>query len=114
MNSSSANWSSGHRGWTTFSSTMTRIAHMMTCSAHIATSKRITARAFFPYPYEAECALLKPRDGMRLLELGCGSGAAAYYLASRYNIEIVCVTNSPVQADICRRRCATFDGGGRG
>jgi len=67
-------------------------------------------RAVFSYPYEAECALLKPRNGMRLLELGCGSGAAAYYLASRYNIEIVCVTNSPVQADICRRRCATFDG----
>src|SRR3989442_11992130 len=47
---------------------------------------------------------------MRLLELGCGSGAAAYYLASRCNIEIVCVTNSPAQADICRRRCAKFGG----
>jgi SAM-dependent methyltransferase len=45
---------------------------------------------------------------MRLLELGCGSGAAAYYLASRRNIEIVCVTNSAVQADICRRKCAKF------
>ena len=67
-------------------------------------------RAVFTYPYEAECALLKPRDGMRLLELGCGSGAAAYHLASRCNVEIVCVTNSPVQADICRRRFAEFDG----
>jgi SAM-dependent methyltransferase len=69
-------------------------------------------RTPFTHPYEAECVLLKPRDGMRLLELGCGSGAAAYYLASRYNIEIVCVTNSSVQADICRRTLATF--GGRG
>jgi SAM-dependent methyltransferase len=67
-------------------------------------------RAAFTYPYEAECVLLKPRDGMRLLDLGCGSGAAAYYLASRCNIEIVCVTNSSVQADICRRSFATFDG----
>jgi SAM-dependent methyltransferase len=63
-------------------------------------------RAVFTYPYEAELVLLKPKDGMRLLELGCGSGAAAYYLASRRNIEIVCVTNSAVQADICRRNCA--------
>jgi SAM-dependent methyltransferase len=67
-------------------------------------------RAVFTYPYEAECALLKPRDGMRLLELGCGSGAAAYHLASRCNVEIVCVTNSPVQADICGRRFAEFGG----
>ena len=59
-------------------------------------------RAVFTYPYEAELDLLKPKDGMRLLELGCGSGAAAYYLASRRNIEIVCVTNSAVQADICQ------------
>jgi SAM-dependent methyltransferase len=43
---------------------------------------------------------------MRLLDLGCGSGAAAEYLASRRNIEIVCVTNSSVQADICRRKFA--------
>lgn len=67
-------------------------------------------RATFTYPYEAECALLKPKDGMRLLELGCGSGAAALYLASRCNVEIVCVTNSSAQADICRRKFARFDG----
>jgi cyclopropane fatty-acyl-phospholipid synthase-like methyltransferase len=51
-------------------------------------------------------------DGMRLLDLGCGSGAAAYYLASQRDIEIVCVTNSSVQADICRRKFARL--GGRG
>jgi len=68
----------------------------------------IFPRAVFTCPYEAELALLKPTDGMRLLELGCGSGAAAYYLASRRNIEVVCVTNSAVQADICRRKCANF------
>jgi len=67
-------------------------------------------RTAFTYPYEAECVLLKPRDGMRLLELGCGSGAAAHYLASRCNVEIVCVTNSSVQADICRRNFSKLGG----
>ncbi|WFU74095.1 class I SAM-dependent methyltransferase [Bradyrhizobium sp. CB2312] len=69
-------------------------------------------RLAFSHPYEAECALLKPKDGMRFLDLGCGSGAAAEYLARRSNIEIVCVTNSSVQAEICRRKFASL--GGRG
>ncbi len=43
-------------------------------------------RAAFSRPYEAEYLLLQPKDGMRLLDLGCGSGAAADYLASRCNI----------------------------
>jgi SAM-dependent methyltransferase len=69
-------------------------------------------RAAFSRPYEAEYVLLKLKDGMRLLDLGCGSGAAAYYLASRRDIEIVCVTNSSVQADICRHKLSKL--GGRG
>jgi cyclopropane fatty-acyl-phospholipid synthase-like methyltransferase len=69
-------------------------------------------RVAFSHPYEAEYVLLKPKEGMRVLDLGCGSGAAAYYLASRRDIEIVCVTNSSVQADICRRKFAKL--GGRG
>jgi len=69
-------------------------------------------RVAFSRPYEAEYALLKLKDGMRLLDLGCGSGAAADYLASRRNIEVVCVTNSSVQADICRRNFVKL--GGRG
>src|SRR6202166_4204938 len=70
-------------------------------------------RVAFSRPYEAEYVLLKPKNGMRLLDLGCGSGAAACYLASRRDIEIVCVTNSPVQADICRRKFAKLDGRGQ-
>ena len=50
---------------------------------------------------------------MRLLDLGCGSGAAAYYLASRRDIEIVGVTNSSVQADICRRKFSKLGGRGK-
>jgi SAM-dependent methyltransferase len=69
-------------------------------------------RAPFSKIYEAEYLLLKPKDGMRLLDLGSGSGAAAAYLASRCNVEVVCVTNSSIQADICRRKFAKL--GGRG
>ena len=67
-------------------------------------------RAPFTHPYEADYVLLEPRDGMRLLELGCGSGAAADYIASRCNVHITCVTNSPVQGDICQRRFENFGG----
>jgi hypothetical protein len=70
-------------------------------------------RTAFSRPYEAEYLLLQPKDGMRLLDLGCGSGAAADYLASRCNIEVLCVTNSSVQADICRRKLRNLAGGGR-
>jgi cyclopropane fatty-acyl-phospholipid synthase-like methyltransferase len=61
-------------------------------------------RAAFTRPYDAEWVLLKPADGMRLLDLGCGSGAAADYLASRCSVEILCVTNSRTQAEICQRK----------
>jgi SAM-dependent methyltransferase len=70
-------------------------------------------RTPFSKIYEAEYLLLKPKDGMRFLDLGCGSGAAAAYLASRRNIEVVGVTNSPVQADIVRRKFAKLNGRGQ-
>ncbi len=67
-------------------------------------------RTPFSAIYEAELALLNPKDGMRMLDLGCGSGAAAFYFASRRNVEVVCVTNSSVQADIVRRKFARLGG----
>lgn len=67
-------------------------------------------RAVFTPPYEADFALLAPRDGMRLLELGCGSGAAADYIASHSDVHITCVTNSTVQRDICQRKFEKFGG----
>jgi SAM-dependent methyltransferase len=66
-------------------------------------------RAWFTHPYYAEYLLLEPRDGMRLLDLGCGSGAAANYLAGTCNVDIVAVTNSAVQADICRRKFEKYE-----
>lgn len=67
-------------------------------------------RAVFAYPYAADYLLLRLQSGMRLLDLGCGSGAAADFLASRCKVDIMCVTNSPVQGDICRRKFEKFGG----
>src|SRR5262245_60978661 len=64
----------------------------------------------FTQRYEPDYLLLAPRDGMRMLELGCGSGAAADYFAGRCNVDITCVTNSAVQADICRSKFEKFCG----
>jgi cyclopropane fatty-acyl-phospholipid synthase-like methyltransferase len=45
---------------------------------------------------------------MCLLDLGCGSGAAAEYFASRSRVEITCITNSAVQGSICKRKFEKF------
>jgi SAM-dependent methyltransferase len=73
-------------------------------------SSCVFPRTAFSASYEADHVLLRPKDGMRLLDLGCGSGAAAYYLASQCNVEILCVTNSSAQADICQRKFVKFNG----
>jgi SAM-dependent methyltransferase len=67
-------------------------------------------RASFTHPYYADYLLLEPAARTRLLDLGCGSGAAACYLAETCDVDIVTVTNSAVQADICRRKFAKYDG----
>jgi len=77
---------------------------------HDTYSSCVFPSTLFGNPYEADFELLAPRNGMRLLELGCGSGAAADYFASRREVEIVCVTNSAVQAEICRRKFAKYGG----
>jgi SAM-dependent methyltransferase len=67
-------------------------------------------RAVFTPPYSADYLLLKPQDGMRLLDLGCGSGAAADYFANRCKVDIMCVTNSPAQGSICQWKFEKFGG----
>jgi SAM-dependent methyltransferase len=73
-------------------------------------SSCVFPRTLFANPYDADFVLLALRDGMRILELGCGSGAAANFFASRCDVEIVCVTNSNVQAEICQRKFVQFGG----
>jgi cyclopropane-fatty-acyl-phospholipid synthase len=43
--------------------------------------------------------------GMRVLDIGCGWGGAAYHMASAYGCEIVGVTIATEQADAARQRC---------
>jgi SAM-dependent methyltransferase len=47
---------------------------------------------------------------MRLLDLGCGSGAAAEYFGRRRSVDITCVTNSSIQGEICRGKFQKFGG----
>ena len=79
-------------------------------SEHDNYSTCVFPRLIFTHPYEADYLLLKPRNAMRLLDLGCGAGAAADYLASRCKVDITCVTNSRVQGDICRSKFEKFGG----
>jgi SAM-dependent methyltransferase len=79
-------------------------------SAHTNYSTCVFPRAPFTSDYDLEDLVLEPKDGMRFLDLGCGSGDAAAELARRHNIEIVGVTNSTAQTEICRRKFAKFDG----
>jgi SAM-dependent methyltransferase len=67
-------------------------------------------RAPFTHRYESDYLLLELRDGMRLLDLGCGSGAAADFFASRCDVDVTCVTNSPVQGDICHLKFEKYGG----
>jgi SAM-dependent methyltransferase len=64
----------------------------------------------FTRRYASDYLLLKLKDGMRLLDLGCGSGAAADYFGCRRNVDITCVTNSSTQGEICRGKFQKFGG----
>jgi hypothetical protein len=64
----------------------------------------------FTHRHASDYLLLKLKDGMRLLDLGCGSGAAAEYFGRRRSVDITCVTNSSIQGEICRGKFQKFDG----
>jgi cyclopropane-fatty-acyl-phospholipid synthase len=51
-------------------------------------------------------AKLGLEPGMRVLDIGCGWGGAAYHMASTYGCEVVGVTIAAEQADLARERCA--------
>ena len=50
----------------------------------------------------AEKLLLQP--GQRVLDIGCGWGAFALYLASLYDVEVTGITLSKAQLDVAKRR----------
>ena len=52
------------------------------------------------------CRKLGLREGMRVLDIGCGWGEALKFAAERYGVEGVGVTISQEQAEYARRLCA--------
>ncbi len=51
------------------------------------------------------CRKLGLRPGMRVLDIGCGWGAAAHHAATMYGVEVVGITISHEQAVVARERC---------
>ncbi len=51
------------------------------------------------------CRKLGLREGMRVLDIGCGFGGAAQFAAERYGVEVVGVTISQEQARLARELC---------
>ena len=54
---------------------------------------------------ELACARAQIRDGMRVLDLGCGWGALSIWLAERYDVEVIAVSNSPRQRAWIETEC---------
>jgi len=51
------------------------------------------------------CQKLELKPGMRVLDIGCGWGGAAKFIAERYDAQVVGVTISKEQASYARERC---------
>ncbi len=51
------------------------------------------------------CRKLDIKPGMKVLDIGCGWGGAARFIARRYQAEVVGVTISKEQAALARQRC---------
>jgi cyclopropane-fatty-acyl-phospholipid synthase len=52
------------------------------------------------------CSKLMLEKGQRVLDIGCGWGGTARFMAERYGVEVVGVTISKAQAEVARERCA--------
>lgn len=54
------------------------------------------------------CCKLDLQPGQRVLDIGCGWGGAARYIAERHDVEVVGVTVSEQQAKLARERTASL------
>jgi len=52
------------------------------------------------------CRKLNLEKGQRVLDIGCGWGGTARFMAERYDVEVVGVTISSAQAELAREQCA--------
>lgn len=55
---------------------------------------------------ELTCRKLHLKPGQRVLDIGCGWGGTARYMAERYGVEVVGATISGAQAELAREQCA--------
>lgn len=54
---------------------------------------------------ELSCQKLHLKEGQRVLDVGCGWGGTARYMAENYGVEVVGITISTAQADLARENC---------
>ena len=55
------------------------------------------------------CEKLQLQPGMRVLDIGCGWGGLAYYMAKNYGVSVVGVTISAEQQKMAQERCRDLD-----
>jgi len=55
------------------------------------------------------CEKLQLQPGMRVLDIGCGWGGLAYYMAKNYGVSVVGVTISAEQQKMAQDRCQGLD-----
>ena len=55
------------------------------------------------------CEKLQLKPGMQLLDIGCGWGGLAYFMAKHYGVSVVGVTISAEQQKMARERCQGLD-----
>lgn len=53
----------------------------------------------------AVCNALKLKKGQRILDIGCGWGSFAAFVAKKYGVDVVGITVSEQQATFARKRC---------
>ena len=52
---------------------------------------------------------LKLKPGMKVLDIGCGFGAAAKYMATKFGVSVTCYNISAEQVDFAREACKGLD-----
>lgn len=55
---------------------------------------------------EMTCRKLQLEPGQKVLDIGCGWGGTARFMAERYDVEVVGATVSRAQAELAREQCA--------
>ncbi len=54
---------------------------------------------------ELTCRKLHLQEGLKVLDIGCGWGGTARYMAENYGVEVVGITISSAQAELARENC---------